>query len=401
MSLDNNQRNRFGNYFLMYLFMCISGNPAFTQLGTISKLSYLLFVFLLLLGSRRWMTDQAGKQVAGWVVLLAFIFVGQYITLHAISVLGSLNFMAKMVAAIFMAAMLRERLPEVYLKTMTFVCVISLVFYSLNLIGISFPALVHISSQGDNIIVYNQQLKGDYVTGLLRNPGMFWEPGAFAGYILAAFMLFIGRLDEMWKKHRGSVLILLIALLTTMSTTGYVVMGVVLVYFSFKVIRNNVVSTFAVALLLVGFVYVYSNTDFMGDKISSQFEYARTQYAYENNYSRFGTMVFDWQYITLHPVFGNGLLGETRFSLHLGSYDFEELQAFGNGFTGIIASMGLLFFVVFLLSMYKNPTLTKRECLMLLLLYILLLNGEQFMNYPLFMLFPFVNYGAIKEVARK
>ena len=232
----------------MYLFMCISGNPAFTQQGTISKLSYLLFVFLLLLGSRRWMTDQVGKQVARWIILLAIIFVGQYITLHAISVLGSLNFMAKMVAAIFIAAMLRERLPEVYLKTMTFVCVISLVFYSLNLIGISFPALVQISRQGDNIIVYNQQLKGDYVTGLLRNPGMFWEPGAFAGYIVAAFMLFIGRLDEMWKKHRSSVLILLVALLTTMSTTGYVVMGVVLVYFSFKVIRNNVVSAFAVAM---------------------------------------------------------------------------------------------------------------------------------------------------------
>ena len=180
MKSERNYKSSFGEYLLMYLIMCISGNPAFTQQGTISKLSYLLFVLLLLLGSKRWITGQVGKQVARWVVLLAFIFVGQYITLHAITVLGSLNFMAKMVAAIFMAAILRERLPEVYLKTMTFVSVISLVFYSLNLMGISFPALVQISGQGDNIIIYNQQLKGDYVTGLLRNPGMFWEPGAFA-----------------------------------------------------------------------------------------------------------------------------------------------------------------------------------------------------------------------------
>ena len=302
--------------------------------------------------------------------MLAIIFVGQYITLHAISVMGSLNFMAKMVAAIFMAAMLRERLPEVYLKTMTFVCVISLVFYSLNLMGISFPALVQISGKGDNLIIYNQQLDDNDITGLLRNPGMFWEPGAFAGYIMVAFMLFIGRLDEMWIYYRKSVLILLIALLTTMSTTGYIVMGVMLVLFSFKVIRNNVFSTFTVALLLIGFVYLYSNTDFMGEKISSQFEYARTQTEYEINYSRFGTIVFDWQYIKLHPLFGNGLMSETRFSLHTKSFDFEELQAFGNGFTGIIASMGLVFFIVFLISMYKNQTLSKGERLLLILLYI-------------------------------
>ena len=381
---------------LMFFFMCISGNPAFTSLGDFFKLSSVFFVILIFVAFGNNIENKKKKDMLKWGRFLVVIFIAQYITLHDLTLLGSINFVSKLYAAILIASLLREKISEVYFRVMYIICLISLFFYVQNLMGIYYPALEINKESANSLIIFTQYFEGDYVTGLVRNSGMFWEPGAFAGYIIVAFMLNIRNLDEVWRKHKQKCLILIIALLTTMSTTGYVAFSIVIVYFTKKIIRSRLVFFWAFFILFGAFFYLYVNSDFLGSKIESQYQEALTQDDTDNNFSRFGTIVFDWQYIIEHPLFGNGLMAETRYAKHLAYYDYDDLQAFGNGLTGIIASMGILFFFTFLTAMYRNPTLPyKGQKIMLLLLFLLLLNGEQFMNYPLFMIFPFVNYNKL------
>ena len=54
--------------------------------------------------------------------------------------------------------------------------------------------------------------------------------------------------------------------------------------------------------------------------------------------------------------------------------------------------MGLLFMLAFIIGIYFNPTLKRKWGVILSV--ILLLQGEYFLNYPLFMILPFVDFGS-------
>lgn len=75
--------------------------------------------------------------------------------------------------------------------------------------------------------------------------------------------------------------------------------------------------------------------------------------------------------------------------LPAGAYHYT---GFGNGFTGSIASMGLLFMLAFIIGIYFNLTLKRKWGVILSV--ILLLQGEYFLNYPLVMILPFVDFGS-------
>ena len=217
---------------------------------------------------------------------------------------------------------------------------------------------------------------------------MFWEPGAFSGYIMVAFFLYINKLDFLWINHRGIVILLVAALITTFSTTGYILLSILVFFFLNDRVKNKISLAILVIIAAFFLVRLYTTTDFLGGKIVGEYENAIMMDEYDVNFSRFGAMIFDWQYIKLHPIFGNGLLNETRFSMHISFAD--NLSAFGNGFSGEIAMFGIPFMLIYLFAVYRNPSLRKKWRLLLLL--VLQLQGEYFLNYPLFFIFPFVVY---------
>lgn len=141
--------------------------------------------------------------------------------------------MAKFLTGFCIAVLLGRRFKDAYLSVMTVLCVISLFFFFLQLTGFTIPSLLP-STSASSIGIYTIQTPSEYSNYRLRNCGMFWEPGAFAGYINVAFMLFINNLSELFRKHRGKVVILLLALLSTLSTTGYVCFGLIMLFYVSK-----------------------------------------------------------------------------------------------------------------------------------------------------------------------
>lgn len=378
------QKINISEYLLVFLLLFVSGNPAAKILD---PFQYLLVVILELVVWGRTITAEGWRNAGKWTAVLIVIFIGQLITLGTIGYAASANYIFKMLTAIFAAAILKDKFPLAYLKVMAFLSVIALVFWAINLAGIHLPSLMTFENDSESLLVYTQSLNRNLGrVGILRNWGMFWEPGAYSGYIIFAFLLFINRLDYLWREQRKEWIILLVALLTTFSTTGYILLALVL-FFSYSDRIKNRVAFYFIGIIVVFFaVWLFGALDFMGDKIEEEYMAATEMGQYDVSFSRFGSIAFDSQYIMLHPIFGNGLIDETRYSMHI--LFAENLHAFGNGFTGEIAIFGIPFMLLFLFSTYRNPTLNNKWRFLLLL--ILQLQGEQFMNYPLFLIFPFV-----------
>lgn len=378
---------KFKDYFLMFLLMGVSGNPVFTRT---SQFTYLLIVLLELLIYVNCISKEAWRKTFIWTGLFVVIFIGQLITLKKIGYLACVNYIFKVASAIFAAYIFKEKFALTYLKTMSFLSIIALFCWGLNILGVRLPAVVHFDNNIESILFYTQQSVGHSRSnlGVLRNSGMFWEPGAYAGYLLIAFFLYINRLDYLWVRYRQSCIILISALITTFSTTGYIIFAVIVLFFLNDRVKNRVIFMVVSIAAVIGAFYMFNRLSFMGDKIQGEYERAIVMDQYDVNFSRMGALMFDMQYIKIHPFFGNGLLNETRFSQHIAFAD--NLSGFGNGFSGEIAYFGIPFMLVFLIATYRNPSLKQKW--RLLLLIVLLLQGEYFMNYPMYFIFPFVKF---------
>jgi len=110
---------------------------------------------------------------------------------------------------------------------------------------------------------FDYNLRNNLGSGIPRNCGYAWEPGAFAVYLcLAIFInLFITKND---KSSKIRLWVLLAALLTTQSTTGFSMLLIILLYYYYN---NNVkIILMAFPVVLIG-AYLILSLPFMTDKI--------------------------------------------------------------------------------------------------------------------------------------
>ncbi len=379
---------------MMLLMFCISGNPAFTLTQPLGKVIYGISLVIFLVVSGFKIKQAALKQSAIWIALTGIIFVTQYLQFGYITILGSLNLVVKILCAILLASYLGDRLPRTALRVMTGICAVSLIFYAINLTGVRFHSPIKITTKGESLIIYTQTWEDPYDGEIFRNSGFFWEPGAFAGYIMAVLLLFVDQVKLLFSKYKWHFAILTLALLSTTSTTGYITYALLMMFFIFQwglKGKHRIFAFLAAGMIVAGTAFAFTHFDFLGQKLRKEMMATENQKDSDVNFSRMGSLIFDMQYILSHPVFGNGLAGVTRFRYHLGTYDEEDLSGFGNGFSGCIASMGLLFMLAYLVSIGANGTLRARWVVILLI--ILLLQGEYFLNYPFYLMFPFIQYG--------
>ncbi|MBQ0150006.1 MAG: hypothetical protein KBT08_05250 [Bacteroidales bacterium] len=374
---------------LVLLMICFSGNPAFTSVGILGKIGGLLLVMLTLSVFWKRIRWDEWKRLLSWQAVLVLIFAMQFVNLHYVSPLACVNFMSKLAAAILIPYVLGRKFRVIYLRIMTVAGAVSLVFYALNLCGVFFPSLLHLDQPMETLIVYTQREGGYIGSSMYRNSGMFWEPGAFAGYIVLAFMLYIDDLKFLVYRHLPSVLVLLVCLLTTFSTAGYLLTAILTFFYIFLEIRKKILIIPVLLVLIPAVAVLFTRSEFLGEKIAKQFEGISTMDMDSINYERLGSLIFDSQYIAMHPLFGNGLAGKTRYALHQ-QFSEETLAAFSNGFSGCIASMGVIFMLMYLAALYRNPTLTRKW--LLLILVILALQSEYFLNYPLYLSVPFADF---------
>lgn len=371
---------RRSDYFWVFLLLFFSGNP----ISFVNSVEYLrlalsmgLFAYTFIDKKTRYFTPSA-KLFYGIVIL---IFILQIFNLSYFSYPAAVNIISKWFLGLFVIRKVGLRFRITYLKVMYFVSIISFIGMFITLTGY-YPGIPVNDNKYLSLFFHNIHNTSNLSS---RNSGMFWEPGAFQGYIIMVPLMFIDNLSLLWRRYKRYCIVLLIALVTTFSTTGYIAFAVIMLYYVAIKLRNKFARILLVPVLLMALIYAYTSLDFLGEKIDKQIERATSGYV---TVDRLGSAILDWHYIKKNPLTGNGLADVTRYEDHL-MYK-ELIGGFSNGFTDVIAKFGIIFIIVYFVLIYKNLPFRPMDKLFFCCLIVLLLQGEYFMDYPLFAALPFI-----------
>lgn len=415
--------NKTISYLVVTILICISGNQAFNFHGHPRTVLVIVAVLFSVLMYRYKLFDFSGRFCLAFGGFLGILVV-QSFCFSFFPTVTIAGFLTRLFIA-YAACRLVKDFTRTYINILFWIGVVSLcfflperVFYALGIeIRVFFEPLARFigSKEELHILVYNFDVR-------TRNAGMFWEPGAFAGYLMLA-IIFLGlekdKFETRWFWIR--FVILLVALLTTFSTTGYVVLPfALLLYFRLnrqaKVVSVRNFLVFFLSVLSIQYMAYESNVfnlasmqkhgkyrdvylsntdkDFIFQKTLKQFKNA--VYKGPGRYrNRFDDLVCDLDYIRRRPLLGWGLNRKTRYMLHAGvGYG----SGHGEGLTDFTTKFGFVGLGIFLLCVLRSFMESTGHRLAIsifaMLLVLLILNGESFLSLPLFMGLMFIGEGS-------
>ena len=159
---------------------------------------------------------------------------------------------------------------------------------------------------------------------------------------------------------------------------------------------GKALATFSVTFFLLIAATAFNQLPFLEDKITNQFQEANER---EGQYylGRYGNLLYDLKYIGERPFFGWSALPETR------QVNVEEIAGQGNGLSGyalkygFVGIFGFIFFSFGALSINYG---SKKIAAIMILVVSILLTGEQFLNYPIFLSLMFIQKRVLKSSPR-
>jgi hypothetical protein len=379
------------DYAVMMLFLSLCGN---VFVNSITSYAYVLVAFYFLY---EYISDPKVKSLvtpslkSGVITIIScfiVLFVLQYFVFDWNTVPGLINHISKFIVGAGFVAFFGARFRFILFKTMYVLCFISLPLWLYQFVTGS-GAGGFDWALGKTIIVYCYRASADIV----RNCGFFWEPGAMGGYIAFTFLLFLYDFGNLLKSYKKECVVLFLTLLSTQSSAAYIDFGLfVIVYVMFSM--KSKAKFWLLPVVVVSALYVYNSAEFLSEKISRQNEIASKMTIGEFSSTRAGTIMFDLHYIQKHPLIGNGLHERTRLADHgfiQKMLKSGDMAAMGNGLSDQLAKWGLVYFFVFCLVFFKtNRALPLDKKIYFLALVAVILQGECFFNYPLFLSIPLI-----------
>ncbi len=382
-------------YLLVFLLIMVSGNPLFVASGHTELVFIIIFVLCMIY------RNVLSKIISGQYLV---IFCGLFFALFLIQAFEFDFFFSFPTLAGFYIRLLLgfvifygiESGPEKYIKCLYFICLMSLLIFGLSEV-LSIGAGIDLKTYLGAFKFYNGH---NYVTHILfynfdgegephRNSGPFWEPGAFQGYITIAILLLSTYKNKILPKvYWRTLIIFVLTLLSTKSTAGYLLLPLALVFhFNFNANAKKVALLMVKGsiIIFIGILFApkIMGLEFLGKKITHQYEEAiNRQPGWE--ISRFGTFIFDLQYIEKRPLLGWGVNETTRFALHGG----KAIGGQGNGLTDNIVKFGIVGFGLYIIYLFfsfrRFYSGRKTYAFMAVLIILISLNGEGFLNFPIY-----------------
>jgi hypothetical protein len=353
-------------YLPTYLIIGISGIPFLLN-------DNVLIIYFLYILIRVFQT----KTKILWIevfTILAFviIFCIQYYVFKNFSFMTLAGIVLRMLTGLFYLKIEGKEFITKYIKTMYFICLISMVIYLLfNLL----PGLYEYTmrnafeNKGEwislrTIFIY----QFSPICPVSRNIGPFWEPGVFGIFINISlfFKLFLER------EKLNKAFLEIASLLTTLSTTNYLILFVLLTFY-FTMDSKHIMRVVYLIGSITLFIIIFLNTDFLYNKLSTQIEQAKVEKLILNE-GRFVSIIRDY------GDFKKSWMTGTGFSLKNRLY-YSPWRAYSNcGFTDIVVKLGLLgsifYFTLFfrgtsrILRYYNNKSIFLISILFLLVVFI-------------------------------
>jgi hypothetical protein len=220
-----------------------------------------------------------------------------------------------------------------------------------------------VSGKGISTVVYAIQ---PYATTLInnfttsRNCGFAWEPGSYASYLcLGIYINLFSR--EQDKNSRKRFWVFLAALLSTLSTTGYVILSIIMIYYLMNKEFRNIVLLIPVVIIAL---ILFFSLPFMKDKILELVkEPASIQNMVWDSYGRetattpqrFSSLLITLIDFKNNPILGIAAHGEESWVRQVGS-NISPISGIGN----LLAQFGLAGTIPFIIYTIKSSFVFSR-----------------------------------------
>lgn len=251
---------------------------------------------------------------------------------------------------------------------------------------------------GTHVLFYNFRNLTENIYFIFRNNGLYWEPGAFAGIILFSYLFLILYIDLFKDKELKKIRIwFFLGVLSTFSTTGLIIFPFILTLDLLQRNKSDNKNLIFIVTIIIPFIIVlsyilYYAIPVLHDKIDQQLDAVLMQKT--GSYStRFGSLLFLSSIIALSPFLGEGIFTSSvkwENMIYLWGYNSEA--AMGNGMFLFIAQAGIPLFIIisFLWYFGLRKKLNSFFAIAFLAIIFLLLQGEDWMNYPIIYSFFFL-----------
>ena len=276
--------NKYIDSLIILILIYASGMVVFQTYYKISLLTISTFFFLLLLFKHNYFR----------INKINLIYLILFCSLTLITLLINLDYnhidthignILKFIIAFLACTYIKfKRFIQIYPKTVFLLIILSFPFY---IIGIIYPDFINklpLLYKGEEIIYANAIFHvfplPVWLPTLLRNNGVFWEPGAYQAFINLALILEL--LNDQKSKIR--IVIFILGVLSTGSTTGYFI----LLLIGLMVLLSNkkkYLLKFSILLLIVLFIFSPLFNNYVLEKINSDGE----------RYSSFARRNEDWK----------------------------------------------------------------------------------------------------------
>ena len=365
-------------FWLLLIVINCGANLGFNYYFPEQTVKIFLFALcvILLCNNKYGRLSSGGK---GFILSLAAILFFQLSYLSIYSFSTSIHYVLMISIAVMTVAICGKGFARFFSSIICIYAIISLVCFLLCNIGIGVPyiAISDTILDGGTVMrvfnLYYTQL-GNPAVGLTyneRNCGPFWEPGAFQGFLNLSLFFELTMKQARDKFWITRVAILIITIVTTFSTGGYIVLFTILIYYfsQDKTINPVFKILFTIAGLCV-FYYLYYKLDFLGSKIA-------------NDEGRLSFSFIDFPNI-FYMLFGYGYSPE--------SFKASSIES-ASSILNLFRYLGIVGFFIYMFQLLFNHT-PKR--IIYFIIVTLILTNEPFLsNAMIWWGVAFVKYDAI------
>ena len=387
------EQNKIGFFDYSFLFctIIIAGRASefARSFGSLTSLCTYIILFFSIVSFAKHKPQSA----SGYTRALAFAM--GYITLlfivnRFIAPGNYVNWFIYLTVAFSLYCCLKDKLMEAYENVIFILCIIAILLWIAYII---FPNVVlsimyrfrFSESYSDTIETVNSLIftihpESNYnesYFSLPRNSGFAWEPGAFSCFI--NFAIYSNALRTNFRiKGNLKLIILLIALLTTQSTTGLLIFMLMLMVW---LITSK---GFKYLILVIPAVLFLWSQNFVGLKFMDEFN-SVTTYA-NDDVGRLSSFLIYFEDFKQHPIFGG--LGNKESYIFQSGYAEHLFSGLGQ----MLSYYGLVFTSIFIFctlrnSKYHNELYNTKNGLLLLVVMIGTLISYNFWTQPLVICF--------------
>lgn len=193
--------------------------------------------------------------------------------------------------------------------------------------------------------------------GILRNCGFCWEPGLYASMLIIGITFNIARYKGKRFFRSKNFWILIIGLLTTLSTTGFLCLFVLLLLNSLAGETNLLKKIFAISLIIVLGI-LGASLPFMKDKIERQSDIENyminNEAIYADNSARLTVERFEGMYLSWINAINNPMMGYGPNMDNSYTSKYFPMFRISNGNVNTLAILGFPLGLFFYLLLYKG-----------------------------------------------